>query len=208
MKLSKKILFLVLIMVVSLSLTGCFAKSEKDVEEVKEEKEISLGTWEGNVYTNSFFDIKYTMPEGWSKLSDSDLAKLMDLSFELYDNMDDYVKEVAKQITIYHFSLNNPNTGDNIQLLSESAIMDLTEDYYVDTLSEEFSKMEAVKYEIAEKSEEKLGKYNYKTILIKAVDYDIYQKVYVRKVGKYFINILVTSNTGIEKLGEIVKSFE
>ena len=210
MKSNKKILFLILISIISFSLTGCFdgVKKVTNIPKSEKEKEISLGTWNENVYSNSFFDIKYTMPDGWSKLSDDDLAKLMDLSFDAYKDMDDYAKEVAKQITIYHFSTNNPNTGDNVQLLSESTIMDLTEEYYVDTLSEEFSKMEAVKYEVMEKSEEKIGKYSYKTILLKAVDYDIYQKVYVRKSGKYFISILITSNTGIETLGEIVKSFE
>ena len=137
MKLNKKILFLILISIISFSLTGCFdgVKKVTNIPESKKEKEISLGVWNENVYSNSFFDIKYTMPDNWSKLSDDDLAKLMDLSFEAYKDIDDYIKEVAKQITIYHFSTNNPNTGDNVQLLSESTIMDLTEDYYVYTLS-------------------------------------------------------------------------
>ena len=103
---------------------------------------------------------------------------------------------------------NNPSTGDNVQILSENTIMDLTEEYYINSLKEEFTNMETVKYDILETSSEVVGKYEYKTIILKATDYDIYQKVLIRKSNNYFINILITSNTGIDTLAEIVNQFE
>ena len=208
MKLSKKTLTLIIVFITAIMLVGCDNKKDSLENQVEVENEVSLGTWEGNTYSNDFFEIKYNMPDGWSYLSNNDLAKLMDLNFEAYENIDEYTKEVTKQITIYHFSANNPETGDTVQLLSENTIKDLTEDYYISALKDEFSNMEAVKYEIIETNTETLGKYIYKSVLIKAVDYDIYQKIYVRKIGKYFINILITSNTGLDTISEIVKSFE
>ena len=203
----KKLFLLLIVTVLVITLAGC-GKSKNNENN---EEEISAGVWNGNVYTNEFLDIKYTIPEGWTYSSKEELADLMNISLDFVSditNNSEYKKELAKQVTVYYLTASNPNTGDNVQVVSEKTVMDVTEEYYINNLTEQFTKMEAIKYEILDSSSEKLGKYDYKTITIKASDYNIYQRVYVRKSGKYIINIIITSTKGLDSLKEMANSFE
>ena len=57
MKKSFKILIALVIVIL---MTACSQEISKD-----NTKKIELGTWQGNVYTNVFLNVKYTMSDSW-----------------------------------------------------------------------------------------------------------------------------------------------
>ena len=183
--------------------------SNNNNEATNKEEKISAGVWEGNVYTNSFLDIKFTNPEGWTYKSKEELADLMKLSLETLDNLTDenteYIKELSKQITVYYLFSSNPKNGNCVQIITENPVMEVTEEYY---LNKQFTNTEAIKYEVLDNSEKNIGKYDYKALTLKAKDYNIYQRVYIRKKDSYIINLAFTSTKSLDDLDEMAKFFE
>lgn len=82
----KVILTLVMVMAILFSVVGC---SKLPAEE------IDLGTMEGMIYSNEYFNMTLEVPESWSVLNEDEKKELMDKGMELVTGDD---KDFEKQI--------------------------------------------------------------------------------------------------------------
>ena len=55
-------------------------------------KKLTRGTWTGDEYANEFAGVRFTMPEGFVKLSDEELSEALSLGQEFIDATEDELK--------------------------------------------------------------------------------------------------------------------
>lgn len=198
-------------------LVGCGNKEESTTnnitnEEATEEKkvEFSMGEWNDNVYTNEFLGLKFKLPEGWTYASDEEIADMMNLGTEFLNDDQKVAAEVSKLTSAYYMVANDPNTGNNVSIISEKPVMEVSTENYMNQLKAQLSAVESINYEIGETSKEKIADREYDTLTASASmsGVKITQKYYIYKMDKYFIGIITTSTTGETALNEMIKSFE
>lgn len=198
-------------------LVGCGNKEESTTnnitnEEATEEKkvEFSMGEWNDNVYTNEFLGLKFKLPEGWTYASDEEIADMMNLGTEFLNDDQKVAAEVSKLTSAYYMVANDPNTGNNVSIISEKPVMEVYTENYINQLKAQLSAVESINYEIGETSKEKIADREYDTLTASASmsGVKITQKYYIYKMDKYFIGIITTSTTGETALNEMIKSFE
>lgn len=214
----KILLILVVIAVVAGGAIFLFSNKEDEKEknnatnnetatETVKEKQVSMGEWNDDVYTNDFLDIKFTQPEGWTHYSKEEIAKMMNLGQELLNDDQKASAKLAELTSAYYMVANNPNTGASISIISEKPAMEVSEESYINQLKTQLSQVEAMTYEIGETSKETVAGREYKTLTTTVSAYGITQKYYVYKMDKYFIGIIVTS-TGRDNIDDMMKCFE
>lgn len=211
-KIIKNTLLIILVASMLFLLAGCGAKDvTTDNEEGKtESKEFSMGKWENNVYTNDFLGLKFNLPEGWSYSSDEEIAKMMDLGTDLLNDEQKMAAEVSKLTSAYYMVANDPNTGNNVVLLSEKPLIDLTVDSYLNQLKNQLTSVDSIKYEMGEEGKETIANKEFTTLTSTATmnNVTMIQKYYVYKLDKYFVSIIATSTTKDAGINEIIRSFE
>ena len=178
---------------------------------MKTEKNFSMGEWKNNIYSNDFLDIRFYQPKGWTASTQEEIAEMMDISADkLYNNNADVMLELAKRTTVYYMMSKNEKTGDNVIVMSEKPVMNITMDYYISVLKQQLEDVNNIKYEIIETLDDKLGNKEYKTILVNATmnGVTLMQKYYVSKKGNYFVSIIVTSVNGKSGISDISKYFD
>lgn len=198
-------------------LVGCGNKEESTTnnitnEEATEEKkvEFSMGEWNDNVYTNEFLGLKFKLPEGWTYASDEEIADMMNLGTEFLNDDQKVAAEVSKLTSAYYMVANDPNTGNNVSIISEKPVMEVSTENYMNQLKAQLSAVESINYEIGETSKEKIADREYDTLTASASmsGVKITQKYYIYKMDRYFIGIIATSTTGETAFNEMIKSFE
>ena len=199
MKKSFKILIALVIVIL---MTACSQEISKD-----NTKKIELGTWQGNVYTNDFLNVKYTMSDSWKKDTNEELAELMDTEVDtLNDN-----EKLSKEDGVYHFMVKDETTGDNVILLSEKASVSSMKTY-VNSLKTQLKNVTNMKYTIGEEKDETVNGIKYKTLETdcKIESQVLKQKYYIVKNNGYFTSIIVTNVTtdDSEFMNKIINSFE
>jgi len=200
----KKNLFILLLSV--FLLTTVFAAKPEDSGNAQ----ISMGEWKKNVYINDFLNIKYRLPDGWTRYSDEDIAEIMKLGTDLISNDQQYLAELAKLNLVYYMLVNNPATGDNIVVLTEKAALDYTLDYYLDSVKTQMQNLGTANYETGEITKEQVAGVEYSAFLADASagNVSMTQKYYSRKLGKFFVSIIATSKNGEASINDFMKAFE
>ena len=117
-------------------LSGCGNKEEEKTNAKEEGNtvEFSMGSWSDDVYTNDFLGLKFKLPNGWKYSSDEEIAEMMNLGTELLNDEQKAAAEVSKLNNAYYMVANDPNTGDNISVISEKPAMEVTTEYYINQL--------------------------------------------------------------------------
>ena len=223
----KKILFTVLLLLV---LTGCSennsieqnvdaditqnesientaVKNENDEVVENDEVGISLGTWEGSVYTNDFLNLTYNLPQNWVKYSDEEIAEIMNLGAEIVTNGNEFLKEVSKLTSVYYIFTQDLETNNNVSVYSEKVVYDFDVEYYLTQVKNQLESLTDINYVIGENSSANIDGVEYTTLDVSVAGLPILQKYYVRKQGKYFVGIIATSMTGEEGITEIMECF-
>lgn len=177
-------------------------------ETSKTEKELSMGSWNESVYTNDFLNLKYTLPAGWISYSNEEIATLMNISSDLAYGEKDFLKEIAKLTSVYYLFTQNTTNNNNVSVLTEKPLVDVTVEYYIDQLKTQLAAMTTIKYEIGETSTIKIGDKDVTVLSVTAPEYNLLQKYFVYKVDKYFVGIVATSTTGEDGINEIINCFE
>ena len=219
----KIVLVAVLLVAVAFSLSACGKKEESENKangngtqssqdnntQVSTDESFSRGEWNGNQYVNNFAKIKFSLPTGWGKASDEEIAKIMEIGVEQLNQDQKELAELAKQTTVYGMVVNNPTTGENVSVLLEKPAVKITTDTYLETLKSQLQLVSSIKYEIGEASTTKIGNENYSVLSAKATvsDVTVGQNYYVKAEGDYIITIIVTT-TADEQLNTILASFK
>jgi len=228
----KALLVLIIIGSILLVLTGCGDKENTKKEEPKKvvetkpeivdqtkpeivddkqsKAEISIGEWNGDVYTNDFLGLRYNLPTGWKYASNEEIAEMMSISTELLNDNQKAAMELGKLTSVYYIYAQDTNTGNNVSVVTEKVIGNITMDDLIDGLKSELLSIETIEYEIGETSTEKIGNIEAKTLTVevKTSGIELIQKYYFYEVDKYIVDIIVTSVTGEAGINEIIECFE
>lgn len=200
-------------------LSGCGNKDDEkatkdnekaNVEQEDKTVEFSMGSWSDNVYTNDFLGLKFNLPDGWKYSSDEEIAEMMNLGTELLNDEQKVAAEVSKLNSAYYMVANEPNTGDNVSIISEKPSMEVTTEFYINQLKTQLSSVDSIKYEIGETSKETVAGKECDTLTVTASmsGVKMVQRYYIYKVDKYVVCIISTSTSGEQKINEIMKNFE
>lgn len=195
------------------TLSGC-GKEENNNNEANEPEEqktqFSMGKWEDNVYTNDFLGLKFNLPEGWKAASDEEIAEMMNVGKELLNDDQKALVELSEKSGVYYMSVNDPSTGNNVIVLTEKTAVDVNTDYYINQLKTQLTSVNSIKYTIGETSKATVAGREYDTLTATAsmYGYTTTQRYYVYKLDRYFVGIIVTSNTGESSIDEIMNNFE
>lgn len=185
---------------------------ENNVEEQKDNstEEFSMGKWNNGVYENKFLGLKFKLPDGWTYSSDEEIAKTMNVGKELLNDDQKAAAEIANLTSVYYIMANNPNTGDNISIMTEKPLMEATTEYYLSQLKSQLSSVESIKYEFGEVTKEKVAnmEFDVLTATAKMNGIKLTQKYYIHKMDKYFLDIIVTDISGKEDIKNITTYFE
>ena len=207
----KKTKFLCLFMALSLLLcfTACGNKKEDDVrgqihentEESTEKDTLSLGKSQGTTYESAFIGLGWTLPEGWSFLSDKEMKALNNITTEQIDNEE--IQEALKNAkVIYDMYAMNATTGDSVNItlekLDPAVSLLYDESAYINaSLTNLGAAMESSGYkdvQIAKSTIHFCGK-DYEGIKLQASSGNIiiYEKLTCIKVGNYMAVIVAAS---------------
>lgn len=200
-------------------LSGCGNKEEEkttndnektNVEQENKTVEFSMGSWSDNVYSNDFLGLKFKLPNGWKYSSDEEIAEMMNLGAELLNDEQKAAAEVSKLNSAYYMVANDPNTGDNISIISEKPVMEVTTEFYINQLKTQLQNVNTINYEIGETSKETVAGKECDTLTVDASmsGVKMTQRYYIYKVDKYVICIISTSTSGEQKINDIMKNFE
>lgn len=218
-KLLKNMLAIILTASMLFVLSGCGNKEEEktandnektNVEQENKTVEFSMGSWSDNSYSNDFLGLKFKLPNGWKYSSDEEIAEMMNLGTELLNDEQKAAAEVSKLNNAYYMVANDPNTGDNISVISEKPAMEVTTEFYINQLKTQLQNVNTISYEIEGTSKETVAGKECDALTVSASMSGIKmtQKYYIYKVDKYVICIIATSTSGEQKINEIMKSFE
>ena len=134
----KKIISLLLVLVMAISISACSGeKSEKTtpekptvettqeptevitqepIEAVESAKEFSLGTVNGNVYTNEFIGIEFTADSDWKYKTDEEIAEANKIAKDFVS--DDFAEALKDADIVYAMSAGS-EYGDNVNINME-----------------------------------------------------------------------------------------
>lgn len=218
-KVLKSMLAIVLTASMLFILSGCGNKEEEkttndnektNVEQENKTVEFSMGSWSDNVYSNDFLGLKFKLPNGWKYSSDEEIAEMMNLGTELLNDEQKAAAEISKLNNAYYMVANDPNTGDNISIISEKPAMEVTTEFYINQLKTQLQNVNTINYEIGETSKETVAGKECDTLTVDASmsGVKMTQRYYIYKVDKYVICIISTSTSGEQKINDIMKNFE
>ena len=102
---------------------------------------------------------------------------------------------------------NEPITGNNLSIVSEKSLVDISTEEYLNKLKTQLEAIEGITYETSEISKESIGNVEYNTLDVKITEYNLTQRYYVRKQNEDLIAIIITATEG-SSVEEIIKSFK
>lgn len=218
-KILKSMLAIVLTASMLFVLSGCGNKEEEkatndnektNIEQENKTVEFSMGSWSDNVYSNDFLGLKFKLPNGWKYSSDEEIAEMMNLGTELLNDEQKAAAEISKLNNAYYMVANDPNTGDNISIISEKPAMEVTTEFYINQLKTQLQNVNTINYEIGETSKETVAGKECDTLTVDASmsGVKMTQRYYIYKVDKYVVCIISTSTSGEEKINDMMKNFE
>ena len=210
-KLLKIMMIIMLALCMIITITGCGNKEVDNNQEAKEEKrEFSMGEWKDNVYENDFLGFKFTIPDGWNRLTEEEIAEEMELAKELVSDLQKLSLEASKLQNAYFLVASDEKTGENIRIISEKPLIDATTEDYIDAVKSGLKEAETIKYEEVGVTKEKVGNIDCDVLTEKGsyLGVSILQKYYIYKVDDYFITIIVTTSSDESRINEIMNNFQ
>lgn len=159
------------------------------------------GEQDGNVYTNSSVNVTFTKTDEMIFWTDEEIAELMQIGLDQLKNGED-LAELVDVVLIYEFNASDPSTNNGVMFVIENLAYTggtkWSEEQYMQASINQIKSQSNMNYSFSEISEKKLGKENYTFVeaTVKAGLSAISQYIYVRKVGKYMLQISITSTDG------------
>ncbi len=211
-----KVVAIAMMLVLSLTvLAGCGKKEENNSDNkssnenttTQEKKEISKGKWDDNVYTSEFADLKFTLPEGWKRSTDEEIADVMNLGKEVLEDEGLYSSKISQLTTVYDMMAKNPSTNGSIAIMMEKT--SAKETLYANSLKSQLEKVTQMKYNVGDFTETTISgnKYTVVPATIDVSGQQIFQNYYIRSVGDYMVAILVTE-TSEANVNNLMNCFE
>lgn len=190
MKQQKRIIILLALLMISVLISGCSKQGSK--------KEFSIGSWNDNVFENTWLNMSFKVNEDWSIATDEEISEVMGVGAELISELNGTSKEAltkaAELKVIYGFLAYNSDATTNIQLLYENLAKSLggtkyTEEEYLNEFKKQIP--EDI-YELVDESTKEIAGKTFYTLKYSVYDGALFQEYYTYKLDKYMVSVLVT----------------
>ncbi len=187
-------------------------QTESQTETEIASSDMARGTVDKNVYKNTFFDIEFSIPEGWMTASQEELTYLEKESDIETGSSDD--PNADGKMTFYDFMASDPGSGDNVIMGFDDLYVggfDASALEYINQVKEKapdaYKSMGNVDVSVTEPEIKKLGDKDYQFIKVsvKVDDQELLQHEYCRKEENMMLFIIFTGTdeeriSGIEAL--------
>lgn len=155
------------------------------------------GVWNGKTYESAFFDIKFTMPEGWSASTDAEIAELIGTVSEILTDEQTWMLEAAKRTTIYDMYAKDPQTGSSVLVLYEKLApasdgTEATEEELLDQVKQQLSSVEGKKYTFEDTTNTEINGKTYLSVKCYEENSDITHFYYIRRQSEYMVGIVLS----------------
>ena len=199
----KKILAMLLVLLMAVGMVAC-GNGTGGTSQQPENTNFVRGEWTDNLYVNEFLNLKFTLPEGWNKASDEEIAEMMGLATEFAAGDSSYSTAYNDAKNVYDMVAQDTTNGTNIIVMAENLALSVggtsyDEKAYADTVSQQLAAQENLDYTFAEEpSEISIDGETY--LILKATLYDgqMCQNYLMRRVGKYMETIVITFPVEVE----------
>jgi hypothetical protein len=166
---------------------------------------IQLGSWseDGGTFTNEWSNIKFTLPEGWSAMTEDELNQLLAAGADILVN-DGAVSQAELDLsglkTAYDFGVYTGLGMPNVMLTYENLSLtlgagNLDEQGYYDVLKEQILAVDSLGLVETGVYDKTIGDEKYLVGSFEALDGLYVQDYYIRKDGGVIIAFIVTYNT-------------
>ncbi|MBE6601968.1 MAG: hypothetical protein E7637_05620 [Ruminococcaceae bacterium] len=199
----KKWLSLLLAVLMIFTLVSCNLNnedSEDDGDDDGDSKtvELSRGTIEGDVYANNTIGIRFTKPDDWVYLSETEIAAAMNMGAEMILGKD--YKDVLKNVpAVYDMMAKDLVTGSNISVgyenLAKTFSSSITETQYADALKVQLSQVPNMTVTFPDSYDQvTLGDTQFTRVVCTTVAYGktMTQVYYLHKQGGYMTYVIAT----------------
>lgn len=197
----KKKILLVIGMVLCLGcFTACGSNNDSENSSINQSQASIRGTWNDNVYTNEFANLKYTLPEQWQYATDEEIASIMGTTEDTFDKV------------TYDMVSQNLYTGSNIILMFEDLSKSIggskiTEEDYMDITTQQLKDIEELDYKFGEPFETTIGENKYLACKVELTDNSMTQIYYIRKLENHMLAIIVTANNASDVAEDLIADF-
>lgn len=160
----------------------------------KSANEYTMGEWNGSTYTNTFLNVKMLLPEGWIKYSNQEMSDLYAGVIDLFNADKEALKNAIETQSVFYLFTQNPNTGSNVQLMSESVDKSVTLDYYIEAIKAGLEDYEEFEYSNFSTGKATLMGREFVTMSCEA-NYSgitLKQRYYCEKQDNLIVSIIVT----------------
>ena len=200
MKTGKKILCSLLIAAVLLALGGCAGSQAQ------------LGQWEDNVFTNDWFEITVTIPDGYQVLGADEIQNILGAGQEAIINdglMTAEELDEAEGNTIYDFYVFDPTETSSLALGYEKLPASVSEEEYLDSVKINLESLQSLEYELGQTETVTLGKHEYMKMTASLNGGAVSQEYYVNRKDGYMGFLIVTCNPETQnEIQEIIGNIE
>lgn len=185
-------------------------KTETKTETKTDTVNYSMGSWNGNVYSNSFLGFKFTMPSGWTRYTNEQINELY--QGVLTNNQDLFkldtaeLKKAIEESSVFYVFAINPNTGSNIQIMSEKPAVKVTTEQYLEAVKSGLQTVSNINYTDLVVSKTTLGgiTFNSLTATASLSGISMKQGYYTIQIGDIFASIIVTDTSNEVNIGQLI----
>lgn len=195
-------MMLTLMLVFIISLTGC--KKDSGLN-------ISIGSFDGNVYENTWINMKFQIPESFTILSDDELAGLLSIDSDKMNKLRGSNKEVEKASddlkTIYGFIASSTEGLMRVQLIFDNLLVskddtNSTEKEYLEKVKKSLLELDAGKYEVVEETTKEIAGKTFEVLKMTGNDGAVNQEYYCYKKDDCMMNLLLIYSSDNENVKE------
>lgn len=190
----KTLAFILAVSMALCMLTGCSG------QEKTKTPDFSVGVTTETAYTSEFSSLSFTLPEGWDFATQEELETMMGAGSEaIYGEDPSAAVKYSLASTVYDMMAYSADGASNIIVMYENLARypggtKLTEEEYLQLMSDQLTSMDGYDYTIGDTSSVTLGSYDYTSLVaqLAAGEQSINQQYCVRRVGSYILAICFT----------------
>ncbi len=161
------------------------------------ETSIGRGSWDGDVFTSEFAHLSFTLPEGWTAVSEEELAGMMGIAEDFLKEENKWILEAAKLQTIYDMIARDELTGNNVIIQYENLAKNpdaasMSETEYLEVLKKQLESLEEMDYSFGEPYSASFSGSEYSGIRANEAGLGLEQYFFIRKQNGYMVTIIVS----------------
>lgn len=198
----KRTCILSLLLAICLIFSGCATSGSDNssaASEAKMEGTITPGTWQDNTFTNTWSNLKVTLPEGCTARTEAEMGVLFEASTNVKVNDGSTTRDQLdfdKLSTFYDFFITFPEDNTNVTLNYQNLISensrDTTESQYFNTIRQQLEADEDLNFTVKKEYDVMIAGEKFFAGHTSVNDGAVYQDYFLRKVDGAMICLLAS----------------